>query len=475
MIFTRYLAPAALLMWPALAGADSLSGSATYRERIAPPPGTVFAAVLQDLSAADDAAGELGRDEQFDAGPPPYAFVIEYDATRIAPDGRYTVRATLTSGNELLFSADTPVLAGEMPAELELLMTQVSQDVAAPAGDGAAAGDPGAWPGVPLPATYTGTVPCADCEGIAYHLDLWPSGAYHLRRQWLGLDATAAAGELRRNAVGLWTLTPETGRITLHGSGTPPVGVEMVAPDTLRLLDQSGAPIESDLPYELTSDGTLQETDIEHLLMGGMMTLGDDGAQFTDCVSGRTYPVAVEEDYPTLEAAYQADREAEGAPLYVEVTGSLLLRPATDGTDRRNFVPERLLRTRPGITCERQRADASLANTYWRLDVLDGTPMAPAGDAREAHMILHGADEPRYVATVGCNQFTGTYATNAGTLTFLPAVSTKMACPPPLDDWERSLAEMLPEVAHHRIRGETLALYDDADAVLAILSAVYLN
>ncbi|TNC65377.1 copper resistance protein NlpE N-terminal domain-containing protein [Rubellimicrobium roseum] len=46
---------------------------------------------------------------------------------------------------------------------------------------------PAAWPagaealppatvcGLRLPATFTGTLPCADCLGIRTHLDLWPT------------------------------------------------------------------------------------------------------------------------------------------------------------------------------------------------------------------------------------------------------------------------------------------------------------
>ncbi|PTE18405.1 copper resistance protein NlpE N-terminal domain-containing protein [Phaeovulum veldkampii] len=56
--------------------------------------------------------------------------------------------------------------------------------------------------GLRLPASFTGTLPCADCEGIRHHLDLWPDQSFALRLEWLG-------GARRRCAtiwgIGMWT------------------------------------------------------------------------------------------------------------------------------------------------------------------------------------------------------------------------------------------------------------------------------
>ena len=49
-----------------------------------------------------------------------------------------------------------------------------------------------------------------------------------------------------------------------------------------------------------------------------------------------------------------------------------------------------------------------------------------------------------------------------------------MACPEPLDDWERRLAGVLERTATWRIDGQTLELLDAAGAPLALFQAVYL-
>ena len=40
--------------------------------------------------------------------------------------------------------------------------------------------------GLQLPASYVRTPSCADCEGVRTQLDLWPDGAFHRRRVYVG-------------------------------------------------------------------------------------------------------------------------------------------------------------------------------------------------------------------------------------------------------------------------------------------------
>ena len=66
--------------------AGHVTGTASYRERIALPPGAVFEAVLEDVSVADAPASELGRATVADPGNPPFDFDIAYDPADIDPD-----------------------------------------------------------------------------------------------------------------------------------------------------------------------------------------------------------------------------------------------------------------------------------------------------------------------------------------------------------------------------------------------------
>jgi copper homeostasis protein (lipoprotein) len=326
--------------------------------------------------------------------------------------------------------------------------------------------------GLRLPASFTGPLPCADCAGIAYHLDLWPDQSYHLRRVWL---KDGEANSLHRDEVGLWYAEPDRNAMILYGAAEMPLQWEIEGPDRLRRLDIEGNPIRSELNYSLTSNGSLAETDLTDLFLGGMMIYMADAAIFRECMTGRSYPIAQEADYLALERAYLADAPAGGRELYVHVEGDLVMRPAMEGPDRRALVVKRFIKTRPGITCERQRANAGLTNTYWRIDRLENLDVVTLPDRREPHILLRQSDGKRFSATVGCNSFAGSYESDGSKLTFGPTAATMMACPPPLDGHERRLASMLPRVHSYRISGETLLLYDAEDKVLADLTAVYLK
>lgn len=102
----------------------SLTGTATYRERIALPPGAVFEATLEDVSRADAPAEVLGRTRMESPGNPPFKFSIAYDPARIDPSHRYTVRAKVTHEDRLMFTTDThyPVLSAGQPNHVDMLM-----------------------------------------------------------------------------------------------------------------------------------------------------------------------------------------------------------------------------------------------------------------------------------------------------------------------------------------------------------------
>jgi len=201
--------------------------------------------------------------------------------------------------------------------------------------------------GLELPATFKGTLPCADCEGIRYHLDLWPDGVFHLRQTYLGTPVVA-------DDRGRWHKDPSRAIILLYGGRERPLQFEVKGPHTIRLLDQQGRPIQSSLPYELTSDGTLTPTDLS-LELHGMFRYMADAARFEDCLTGRSYPVAMEGDYIQLERAYQEAAKPEpGAPLMASFEGDITRRPAMEGDALiPTVVVRRFIGVWPGRCCER--------------------------------------------------------------------------------------------------------------------------
>ena len=485
MPFLRLICALALgLLSGQTAAMERVTGTASYRERIAMPPGVVFEAALEDISLADAPAMTIGLVRVEDAGNPPYDFAIDYEPGRIDPTRTYSVSAQLMHDGKLLFVSDTvhPVLTRGAPDNVNIRMVQVQRP--APRAERAGATRPRARPiatagetpaigahGLRLPASFTGRLPCADCPGIDHHLDLWTDQVYHLRREWLG-DPPRVRGE-----AGRWYVDPARSALVLYGASEAPLQFEIAGPDRLRLLDVAGRPIVSDLPYELDSLGRLEPVDIE-LFLRGEFTYMADAPRFRDCVTGRSYPVAQEGDYLALERAYMDTRTEAGEPIVAVLEGGIAERPGMEeGTRVRAVIVSRFDRLEAGAACTPPdppvTVDADLTNTYWRIESVGDTALDVQPGRREPHLILRG-DGAGYAATVGCNQMRGGYMVDGTALTFQPGAMTLMACPPPLDAAERALTDALSRTAGWRIEGEAMELLDAEGAPIVRLRAVYL-
>ncbi len=319
-----------------------------------------------------------------------------------------------------------------------------------------------------LPATFRGDLPCADCEAIRYHLDLWPDQVFHLRREWLGKD-------LVRDEVGRWRVDLSRQALVLRGGREMTLRFEIKGPDKLRQVDIEGRPIASKLPYELVSDGTLAPTDLSLTLAGERVYLAD-AVRFTECLTGRNYPVAMEGDFVKMQRAYLKDVKEPGARLYVTFEGLITDRPRMEGSGvERSVVVTRFINTRPNEKCELAQADASLTNTYWRITSLDGKAVSPTTGRREPYLLLKRGDKGQtYAATIGCNQFVGSYTLAGDRIIFTAGATSLMACPPPLDALEKRLDDMLARTRRWQIKGNTLEFMDQTGSQTALFEAAYL-
>ena len=451
-MITRLLPLALACSVPFWAAAGDLSGTAPYRERIAMPPEATFRAVLYDTSAAPV---EIARAElPGDAGPP-YEFTIAFDDAGVTAGGSYSIEVEVVMPDQVFFTAGL-ALDG-FPAstpEVALLMRgpKPEPEATSPMIQGAH--------GLTLPATFAGDVTSGD-QSETWRLFLAPDQSFQLSRTF-GEDAAT-----RRDSIGHWAADPSADRLILRDGAEMPLVVRRSG-DGLQVID----PASGD-----ALDGTLAATgaeplELRNMLLGGMMTYLADAAVFEECLSGTRFSIAGEGAYLDLERAYLADRPAPGEPLYVLLEGGIAMRPAMEGPDRQTIVADRFVRTRPGITCERQRADASLANTYWRIDELNGEAFPVGAGEREPHIVLETTGGS-FRATLGCNNMRGNYSLDGDRLTLQPLMSTMMACPPPLDALEGAFTALLSEIETFAIEGETLVLRDGAGAARAILTAVY--
>jgi len=114
---------------PVLAAAASnskVTGSVTYRERVALPPGAVVRVTLSDVSRADAAAEVIAERTVEPQHAVPVPFELEYDARVIDEQRTYAVRATIERNEHVLFTTDRAyhVLTRGSPAHVELVLVR---------------------------------------------------------------------------------------------------------------------------------------------------------------------------------------------------------------------------------------------------------------------------------------------------------------------------------------------------------------
>lgn len=408
---TTTLLAAVVAQAPALAG--TITGTASYRERIALPSDAVFEAVLIDAAIADAPARELGRVRLQPAGQPPFRFSIPYRDRDLTPGGRYAVRATVRQGDRLLFTTDTftPVLSGGPSQPLQLVMVQVGSrrppSLFSPLGR--------------LPASWRGDLPAASGT-TRWQVDLATDGSFQLRQTFLNRPAPSSFDE-----IGRWRLEPGSNRLVLQGGREAPVFFQPVGGGSqLRKLDLQGQPIRSrqnDLLQRLTAPEPLEP----RLQLQGMFSYMADAARIRLCATDASLPVAMEGDYRRLEQAYlkALPAGAAGRPLLVNLEGLITRRPSAEPgrPPERSLVVERFMGVHPGKGCSqpptspasapRPVPSPSLRGTLWRLQALqDGrTPTLSTPPGKRAELQL-ATDSERVSGSSGCNRLMGGFQLN---------------------------------------------------------------
>jgi putative lipoprotein len=187
-ILARLIATAGLLAAVAQpARAQSIQGTATYRERIALPPEATFEATLEDVSRADAPADVIARTRLTPAGTPPIRFDIAVDLARILPDRRYVVRARILVGDRLMFTTDSsyPVLTQGNGTTVAVMLRRVAS--APPASPGS--------PGSPAPPQPRSARPLEKTYWKATELDGRPVPTAEMTREvYILLGGTGRVG-----------------------------------------------------------------------------------------------------------------------------------------------------------------------------------------------------------------------------------------------------------------------------------------
>jgi copper homeostasis protein (lipoprotein) len=456
-----------------------IRGTATYRERIALPTSAVFDATLEEVSRADAPAVVIGRSRIRRPRTSPIRFEIPFDADRIEPGRRYVVRARIVAEGRTLLTTDLsyPVLTRGNGRQVSVLLRRSAESDLAESSSGSLGGslgdrsvDDGSLGGslggslATGSAIFTGELPCTDCAAVRHQLELFGDESFFLRRTYLGKGRNAVVDE-----IGTWALSRDRSTLTLSRAGEAPLRIAIGRPNTLHVLGGRGESAGSSRTNTLRLSSRAQPLE-PRLRMRGMYRYMADAGRFTECLSRQSWPVAQERENAVLESAYSRTRRARGQEVLVEVVGRVALRPRIEGEGReRTLVVERVVGVRPGERCGSRTSNEPLENTRWKLTRLGDKAVTVGAGQREPHLVLN-SETGRVSGSGGCNQLSGRYEAEDGSLTFSALATTRMACSGGMDV-ERRFLSALRATSRGEITQQRLELFDANGRVLARLEA----
>jgi len=113
---------------PDMAQQALVTGSITYRERIALPPSAIAQVLLHDASASDALSAPIAV-WQKEIGSVPARFELPYDPARILDGRDYALSARILDGDRLLFVTDRlfAVLTHGNPDRVDMVLRRVGE------------------------------------------------------------------------------------------------------------------------------------------------------------------------------------------------------------------------------------------------------------------------------------------------------------------------------------------------------------
>lgn len=321
---------------------------------------------------------------------------------------------------------------------------------------------------VPAPRTYSGVLPCADCEGIRTTLDLFPEGWFVSKAESLGKGGSSVD-------VGRWK-SVESGNLVLRGGGADPVLYWPAANGTLRRLDRSGKEIRTEANLELKPEADFRLVE-DPFAFSGLFRAQGDSARLKLCLSGQELPVQRSGAFAALQEEYAARRSNPDAPVLARGTARLVRLPGTDAkTVLLATVVEKVDQVSPEGLCpplpggdEASSDGRSAENRTWKVVTLSGQAVEGADSRRSAHLELdRGRREVR--GHTGCNRLRGRYELDGDEIQFSSVSTTRKACPE-AGDLEQRFLKALEGVTRLQVSGDRLTLYAGKQAVVELREA----
>jgi heat shock protein HslJ len=302
------------------------------------------------------------------------------------------------------------------------------------------------------PARYSGVLPCADCVGIRFDVDLRPGNVYVLRMTYLG-----ATPERSYDDIGAWSLASDLRTLALKGTRQSPLLFAVNSPTTLRKLDAEGQVIESELSYGLTRAPSYEPL-APQVPLRGMYTPSESGDVIEECITGLKLKPAGE-TVETLSREFAQARKGESRPMLVAVEGKITF--AASDSNEATINATSPAKFWPGESCGARGVTHELEGSRWVLVRLGDQPVTVQQGRPEPYIVLQ-ATSKQIAGHAGCNRLSGGYEIKADTLKLTHLTTTRMACPEIAT--EHAFLNALESVTHWRLMDNQLVLLDGGGA-----------
>ena len=444
----------------AQAGNAQVTGSVTYRERIALPPDAIIDVQLADVSVADVAAQTVAESLiNAEGRQVPVPFTLTYDPAQIVPAHHYSVRATIRAGNGMMMFSSTqayPVLTHGAPSKVNLVLHMVGHsgkpgpsakkqhEPSAPEGaETASATAPstaGTTPATGGPTSATTVPPAAEPPPSNTKA---PGSQPAEQAPKQKAEQSAAPPESAPEQSAKAAATAPAQSESAPAANEPPPATESSSAGQPSTQPETPAPAEA--------QSTAPESAVPS---SPASAAAPESAPPSQASTAAAPPAAktVEPEQP-LPDSPSATKSAE------------LAAEAPESTEAEPPPEPRPERPRPlAVT-----GSTPLANTQWRLVQLGGKQVVITPPQRPVTLAF-SPEGTRIAGSAGCNSYLGTFTDDHGHLKLNPGGMTMMACADPAGTREQKFIAMLHSADGYKISGDYLLLTSNGKTVAKFIN-----
>lgn len=323
--------------------------------------------------------------------------------------------------------------------------------------------------------TYSGIIPCADCEGILYELSLHGDQRFRERSVYIG--------ESNRPFMdtGSYTIQDDT-LLVLEGENKKPASF-VIEDSVLVMLDQKGERITGSLAGRYVLD---RERPSNSRKQKQWSDLRGQGVDFRATGNEPFWNIQIDFDKEMRFSVLDGDSIWMPVPEMRQDTASsarLLKVEAESGAVNVALYPTGCMDTMSGEVfshrvvvetgkktfygCGNYINDRYKLHDFWMLHSLNGTPLNQQDTLRQQPALQFNLIKNRVSGNTGCNQLGGTVSVKNDSLSFGQLVTTKMACEGTME-LESQFLNALSEVNRFDFSNEDLFLFQDEDTLMIL-------